>query len=98
MFKTRRSRDRLIFSMEIPIPGKTILILRRDPGFNIAQEVAETPAKFRRLSNWKTLIVIPAPSRVCARYYDKTSFAILNPPTPTHPYTPTDRNLTPTDS
>ena len=32
MLKIRRSRDRLIFNMGIPIPGKDGLILRRGPG------------------------------------------------------------------
>ena len=31
MLKIRRSRDRLIFNMGIPIPGKDGLILRRGP-------------------------------------------------------------------
>ena len=32
MLKIRRSRDRLIFNMGIPIPGKTVFILRQGPG------------------------------------------------------------------
>ena len=31
MLKIRRSRDRVIFTMGIPIPGKTVSILRRGP-------------------------------------------------------------------
>ena len=31
MLKIRRSRDRLIFNMGIPIPGKMLFILRRSP-------------------------------------------------------------------
>ena len=31
MLKIRRSRDCLIFKMEIPIPEKTFFILRQDP-------------------------------------------------------------------
>ena len=32
MLKIRRSHDRLIFNMGIPIPGKAVFILRRGPG------------------------------------------------------------------
>ena len=32
MLKIRRSRDRLIFNMGIPIPGKTVFILKRGAG------------------------------------------------------------------
>ena len=32
IWKIRRSRDRLIFNMGIPYPGKTVFILRRGPG------------------------------------------------------------------
>ena len=32
MLKIRRSRDRLILNMAIPIPGKMVFILRRGPG------------------------------------------------------------------
>ena len=32
VLKLRRSRDRLPFNMRIHIPGKTVFILRRDPG------------------------------------------------------------------
>ena len=35
MLKIRRSRDRLIFNMGIPIPGKDSFILRRGPGPHI---------------------------------------------------------------
>ena len=31
MLKIRRSRYRLIFNTEIPIPGKNVFMLRRDP-------------------------------------------------------------------
>ena len=33
MLKIRRSRDRLIFNMRIPIPGKDGLYIERGPGF-----------------------------------------------------------------
>ena len=36
MLKIRRSRDRLIFNMGIPIPGKTVFILRQGPGVLVA--------------------------------------------------------------
>ena len=32
MLNIRRSLDRLIFNMGIPIPGTTVFILRQDPG------------------------------------------------------------------
>ena len=35
--KIRRSHDRIIFITEIPIPGKTVFILRRDPGPTITR-------------------------------------------------------------
>ena len=36
MLKIRQSRDCLIFNMGIPIPGKTVFILRRSPGSYVA--------------------------------------------------------------
>ena len=33
MLKIRRSSDRLIFNMEIPVPGSTLFILKRGPGY-----------------------------------------------------------------
>ena len=35
MLKRSQSRDRLIFNMGIPIPGKTVFVLRRSPGVKV---------------------------------------------------------------
>ena len=43
MLKIRQSPDRLIFNMGIPIPEKTIFILRRGPGYHILLWVLPLP-------------------------------------------------------
>ena len=54
MLKIRRSHDRLIFNMGIPIPGKTVFILRRGPeGLNQSTVLAVTT--FRNVMSLKAL-------------------------------------------
>ena len=53
MLKIRRLPDRLIFNMGIPIPGKTVLILKRGPGcFCYIRYLSETQhqLKFQEIS------------------------------------------------
>ena len=50
IIKIRLSHDRVIFITEIPIPGKTVSILRRGPGRWVAQ-VGEIISQRRHLSS-----------------------------------------------
>ena len=54
IIKIRRSHDLLIFIMEIPIPGKTVFILRRGPGFQCPAQWSVTETCGSPLGIWYT--------------------------------------------
>ena len=53
MLKIRRSHDRLIFNMGIPIPGKTVFILRQGPDPAISCEAALPDNAMVTYSLWR---------------------------------------------
>ena len=72
MLKIRRSRDRLIFNMGIPIPGKDGLYIETGPWSYHLRQQTINPLMF--------ISIPPTAIRVPHKYYRITAFPANNPP------------------